>query len=393
MVQLVLWKVVSTINHTFLRDTQTKKNTKVSTKEWTKKTPIVSYMTTLKGHALTVTSAAITADNNRVISGSQDNTIKVWNLGSSQLERTLSGHTGTVNYLSVTPDGKHIVSAESKSVRIWNLQTGALIRKLENSGTISFVRTSQDGKTLVMDGGTQIEKGTTDVSDYSYSEEQKKYIISIFNLQTGTLKRQLVHDNSLTKVQMSLSGNILVSGDSSGTLNIWNLQSGTLQKTLIGHESKIQSIAISPDEKTIVSTEEYGQIKIWDLNSGKLKITFSGHNDSILYRVRTVIPNNNTLVSWSNQQIKIWNLQNGNLKHTIKNPKDFGEFYFTSFDAKSLLIEENNGIQIWDLLTGKLTSTLEVKEKIITFSPDAKIIATRIGDNRINIWRITYSNK
>ncbi|MCX7595845.1 MAG: hypothetical protein N2235_19195 [Fischerella sp.] len=81
----------------------------------------------------------------------------------------------------------------------------------------------------------------------------------------------------MTKVEMSQSDNMLVSGDNTGKLNIWNLRTGTLQKTLTGHESEIKSIAISPDEKTIVSTENDGQIKILDSISGKLKRTFSGY--------------------------------------------------------------------------------------------------------------------
>ncbi|MDJ0618110.1 MAG: WD40 repeat domain-containing protein [Calothrix sp. MO_192.B10] len=385
LVQLGLWKIVPMIDHIVLSDTKAEQNTT--------KSSTVSHITTLKGHALKVTSAAITADNNRIISGSEDNTIKVWNFRSSQLERTLSGHTGVVNYLSVTPDGKHIVSADSGSVRIWNLQTGALIRKLENSGTIRFVRTSKDGRTLVMDGGTQIEKIQYNKDGYIYSDERKKYLINVVNLKTGT-NRKLVHKNLLTQVKISSSGNILVTGDNEGKLNIWNLRSGKLQKKLIGHETEIKSIAISPDEKTIVSTEDNGQIKIWDLISGKMKITFTGHNYSHLYPVRIVIPNNNTLVSWNknNKAIKIWNLQNGNLKHTIKPLKDSREFYSITFNGKNIMTEEYSGIQIWDVLTGKLRNTLEIKDDILAFSPDGKTVATRIEDNNINIWRITSGN-
>ena len=298
-----------------------------------------------------------------------------------------------MNYLSITPDGKHLVSAGSQSVRIWNLQTGGLIRKLENSGKISFVRTSQDGKTLVMDGGVQIEKSTTDTSDYRYYDQRKKYLINVLNLPTATLKKQLVHDNSLTRVKISPSGNILVSGDETGKLNIWDLQSGRLQKMLTGHNSKIKSIAISPDEKTIVSTEDYGQIKIWDLISGKLKATFTGHDYSILYPVGIVILNNNTLVSWNEKNMKIWNLQTGNLKHTIKPVNYLRKFDFIFFDSKSLMIQEDSGIKTWDLLTGKLTNTFQIKDDILAFSPDGKIMATRIEDNNINIWKITSGNK
>ncbi|MCX7595844.1 MAG: hypothetical protein N2235_19190 [Fischerella sp.] len=171
-VQLLLWKGIPIISRTAH---------KYAPKlEVSRKTNILQ--TTLKGHALKVSSVAITADNKTVISGSEDNTIKIWNLGTGQLKRTLTDRTGVVNYLSVTPDGKYIVSAEDKSVRIWNLQTGALIRDIRNSdGKISFVKTTQDGKFIVIDGGTQIIKNTTttvnEYGSYPSESETTKYII------------------------------------------------------------------------------------------------------------------------------------------------------------------------------------------------------------------------
>jgi WD40 repeat protein len=392
VVQLVLWKGISIISPTANKNSDTQARSTVANSE--------IFPTTLKGHALEVSSAAIAADNNTVISGSVDNTIKIWNLRTGQLKRTLTGHTGVIDYLSVTPDGKYIVSAESKNVRIWNLLTGALIRELGNSGTISFVETSQDGKTLVIDGGTQIIK-IKPVSPYSIESEITKYIISIFNLKTGILKNQLVHDNLLTKIEMSHSGNILVSGDNTGKLNIWNLRNGTLEKTLTGHESKIKSIAISPDEKTIASTEYNGQIKIWDLISGKLKSTFTGHILSY-ESVGVLIPDNNTLMSWNvstNRDIKIWNLQTGELKYIFPTNQNSDldsnlDFVKISSDGNKLITKAKDNLQSWELATGQLKDTIKIQGDILAFSPDDNILATRAEDRTtINILRIPFGNK
>jgi WD40 repeat protein len=263
-VQLLLWKVIPTISYAPRKDVPIPKSSSISN----------ILQTTLKGHALKVSAIAITTDNSTVISGSEDNTIKIWDARIGQLKRTLTGHTGVVNYLSVSHDGKYIVSAEDKSARIWNLLTGTLVREIQNLGSkISFVETSQDGQTLVIDGGTQIIKKTETKFDGSTSypsvSEITKYIIAVYNLKTGTLKSQLAHDEILTQIKISPSGNILVSGEETGTLHIWDLKNGVLKRTLSGHGSKIQSIAISPDEKTIVSTDEDGQMKIWGFSFWK----------------------------------------------------------------------------------------------------------------------------
>ncbi len=393
LVQLLLWKGISIISPTANKNSDTQAPATLANSE--------ILQTTLKGHALAVSSAAITADNNTVISGSLDNTIKIWNLQTGQLKRTLTGHTGVVDYLSVTPDGKYIVSAESKNVRIWNLLTGALIRELGNSGEISFVETSQDGQTLVIDGGTQIVKSKP-ASPYSFEPDITKYLISVYNLKTGTLKNQLVHDNKLTKIEMSKSGNILVSGDKIGKLNIWNLRNGTLQKTLTGHASEIKSIAISPDEKTITSTEKNGQIKIWDLISGKLKSTFTGHNIQFYRSVGVLIPDNNTLLSWNastNRDVKMWNLQTGDLKSTFPKNRNSDldsnlDFIKISSDSKKLITKAKDNLQTWELATGELKNSIEIQRDILAFSPDDKILITRAEDQTtMKIWRIPFNNK
>jgi WD40 repeat protein len=398
VVQLLLWKGISIISPTANKNFDPQAASTVANAD--------ILQTTLKGHALEVSSVAITADNNTVISGSVDNTIKIWNLRTGQLKRTLTGHTGVVNYLSVTPDGKYIVSAESKNVRIWNLLTGALIRELGNSGEISFVKTSQDGQTLVIDGGTQIIKSKP---VDPYSTEITKYIISVYNLKTGTLKYELFHDKALSKVEMSKSDNILVSGDQTGKLNIWNLRNGTLQKILTGHESEIKSIAISPDEKTITSTDKDGKIKIWNLSSGKLKSTFTGHEIKSYgdVFVMALIPNNNTLVSWNKEEssslyqnnIKIWNLQTGELKYTIEPPRKENsysnntfDFVKVSSDGKNIITDSNSAIQTWELSTGQLKDTIGIEGDILAFSLNENILATGYYDT-INILRIPFGNK
>jgi WD40 repeat protein len=399
-VQLLLWKGVPIISHTPHKDSPIPESSTVSK----------ILQTTLKGHALKVSSVAITTDNNTVISGSEDNTIKIWDAKTGQLKRTLTGHTGVVNYLSVTPNRKYLVSAEDKNVKIWNLLTGALIRDIQNlNSKINFIKTSQDGQTLVMDGGTKIIKNTTvNLPGSTYPSETKqitKYIINVFDLQTGYLKNQLVHDNLLTQFEISRSSNILVSGDSTGKLNIWNLQTGTLQKTFTGHESEIKSIGISLDEKTIVSTDKDGKIKIWDLIYDKLKSTFTGHNVESYDVVTVLIPNNNTLVSWNKnilndiEDVKIWNLENGNLKYILNKPVeqtlsiDKFAYVTVSPDARNMITKKNKSIQMWELATGNLKDTIEIDGSILTFSPDTKILATLFEDNTINLWRIPANNK
>ena len=74
----------------------------------------------------------MTPDGRSVVSGSNDKTVRVWELESGRLLRTLKGHTSRVNSVSVTPDGQSIISgSDDKTVRVRELDSGRLLRTLE----------------------------------------------------------------------------------------------------------------------------------------------------------------------------------------------------------------------------------------------------------------------
>ena len=80
---------------------------------------------------------AVTADQKFVVSGSSDNTIKIWNLETGQEIRTLNGHKNYVRSVAVTADQKFVVSGSSdKTVKIWNLETGL---EIHSFSAINFI--------------------------------------------------------------------------------------------------------------------------------------------------------------------------------------------------------------------------------------------------------------
>jgi WD40 repeat protein len=61
----------------------------------------------LTGHDGAVLAVAVTQDGRRAVSGSNDRTVRLWDLKSGQILRTLTGHTDTISAVAVTPDGRH----------------------------------------------------------------------------------------------------------------------------------------------------------------------------------------------------------------------------------------------------------------------------------------------
>jgi WD40 repeat protein len=92
-----------------------------------------------------------------LVSGSFDKTIKVWNLHTGELKRTLEGHSHEVYCVAISPDGQTFVSGSlDKTLKVWNLHTGELKRTLEgHSHEVYCVAISPDGQTFV--GGSKGE--------------------------------------------------------------------------------------------------------------------------------------------------------------------------------------------------------------------------------------------
>ena len=103
---------------------------------------------TLEGHTGWVNSVAVTPDGKRAISASSDRTLRVWDLESGQSLAHAQGHKDRVNSVAVTPDGKRAISASSdRTLRVWDLEKGRLVRTLEGHlDVVNAVAVTPDGR-------------------------------------------------------------------------------------------------------------------------------------------------------------------------------------------------------------------------------------------------------
>src|SRR3990167_10611665 len=102
----------------------------------------------LCGHTDTVQALAVTADG-KVISGSADKTLKVWNLDTGQCLKTLQGHTSAVGALAVTADGKVISGSADKTLKVWNLDTGQCLKTLQgHTNVVAALTVIADGRVV-----------------------------------------------------------------------------------------------------------------------------------------------------------------------------------------------------------------------------------------------------
>lgn len=285
---------------------------------------------TLKSHSQPVWATAISANGQVLASGSQDNTIKVWNALTGQLQRTLLGHKDTVRSLAMSADGGTLASGSGDTtIKLWDLPTGKLIGTFSgHSSPVWSVAIAPDGKTLISaseDGSINIWNLSTGSSktiesahnsrifsialspdNQTFATGSKDKTIKLWQLPTGKLLRTINgHTNAVRTLAYSPDGKQLASGSWDTTIKLWNPQTGERLQTLEGHRDRVVALVFSHNGQQLASAGLEPTIKLWDAKSGKLMHKFAAHSDWVLSLA--AIPGSNNLISSSKDRtIKIW---------------------------------------------------------------------------------------
>ncbi|MBQ5892572.1 MAG: TIR domain-containing protein [Bacteroidales bacterium] len=288
---------------------------------------------TLEGHSDWVDSVAYSPDGKRIISGSGDKTVKIWNANTGQCLKTLKGHSRSVYSVAYSPDGTKIISGScDKTVKIWDANTGQCLKTLEGHlGWVYSVAYSPDGAKIVSGSGDKtikiwdtntgkclktLEGHSYGVFSVAYSPDGTKIIggsndetVKIWDANTGECLKTLEgHSKSVNSVAYSPNGTRIVSGSFDKTVKIWDANTGECLKTLEGHSNRVSSVSYSPDGRKIISGSFDKTVKIWNANTGQCLKTLEGHTSNV-YSV-AYSPDGKRIVSGSDDNtVKIWGVE------------------------------------------------------------------------------------
>ncbi|MFA6504928.1 MAG: caspase family protein [Treponemataceae bacterium] len=170
------------------------------------------------------------------------------------------GHSREVSALSVSHNGRLILSgSQDASVKLWDVDTGKLINSLsDNGGAIMWVAFGPDDSWFMT---------------YSYGSYRKR------ETATGRILKTI--DIMGWRSALSNDGRYLAAGMREGNIQIIDLQTGKVIRNLEGHKDLMGAVAFSPDGKTLLSGTEDRTIRLWDVGSGKTIKVFSPPPGSI----------------------------------------------------------------------------------------------------------------
>ncbi|HUD46303.1 MAG TPA: protein kinase [Candidatus Baltobacteraceae bacterium] len=328
---------------------------------------------TLKGHGLgvgwngtAVESVAFSPDGQRIATGSEDTTAKVWDAASGKELLTLKGHGAGVWSVAFSPDGQRIVTGSfDNTAKVWDAASGEELLTLKgHGGAGQCAAFSPDGQRIATDG----DDNTAKVWETASGKELL------------TLKG---HGGGIFSMAFSPDGQRIVTGSRDKTSKVWDAASGKELLTLKGHDGEVWSVAFSQDSKRIVTGSFDNTAKVWDAASGKELLTLKGHGG--LVSGVAFSPDGQRVVTCSwDHTAKVWDAASGTELPTLKGHSGLVYSVAFSSDGQRILTgSSDKTAKVWDAATSKELFTL--KGLAGAFSPDGRRIATS-EDNTAKVW-------
>jgi small GTP-binding protein len=254
----------------------------------------------LKGHEGPIYFVAMTADGRRAVSGSEDNTVRVWDLDAGECIATLEGHTAGVLGVAITADGRRAVSgSEDETVRVWDVEAGECIATLEGHfDTVWTVAITADGRRVVL--GSEDE--TVQVWDVEASE-----CIATFE----------AHADPLQGVAITADGRRVVSCSDDETVRVWDVEVGECIATLKGHTQGVLGVAITPDGWRAVSGSRDMTVRVWDVEANKCLATLEGHT-RVIWAVAITADGRRVVSGSEDKTVRVWDVEAGECIATLK---------------------------------------------------------------------------
>lgn len=317
---------------------------------------------TLKTHSNWVLAVAFDVKGETLISGHQDGQIRLWHRATGSRLKLLKGHTSPVSALAVLPQEiestrsnclstdyrtssefhSQLVASGSddRTLKIWDIKRGECLRTLRgHQGWVQSIAVSPEGSTLA--------SGSHD------------HTVKLWDWRSGECLHTLEgHIHRVKTVAFSPQGSLLASGSDDHTVKLWEVQTGVCLQTLTGHQDWVMATTFNPSGEVLASASGDHTIKLWDVWTGECLQTLTGHS----HRVRSVVFSaDGTLLASSSDDhtIKLWEVKTGTCLRTLVGHQ--GTVWSVAFSQDGRMLasgSEDESLRLWQVETGECLQLL-----------------------------------
>jgi serine/threonine protein kinase len=297
--------------------------------------PLGTLLYTYRGHSDYVHAVAWSSDGTRIASGSDDQTVQVWDAADGSNVFTYRGHSDAVETVAWSHDDKHIASAgNDQTVQVWDAVDGEHVFTYRgHTDLVDAVVWSPDS--------AHIASGSWDRT------------VQVWDAANGgNVFTYRGHSGMVTAVAWSPDGTRIASGSDDQTVQVWDAANGGNVFTYRGHSGMVTAVAWSPDGTRIASASNDQTVQVWDAADGGHVYTYRGHSDPYFGVLA---------LAWSPDGTRI---ASGCWDKTV---------------------------QVWDAGDGSHVFTYRGHTKLVTavaWSPDGTRIASGSSDHTVQVWGV-----
>jgi WD40 repeat protein/class 3 adenylate cyclase len=327
-------------------------------------------------------SISLSPDGTRIATGGFDSTAKIWDARTQQLLFSLTMDSKDVYDAEWSPDGKLLAASGTTNVIIWDTDTGKPVRTLPGS----FV-----GHTV----GNFLGVGRVD-----YSPDGTRLAVAnqdgtpkVWDLATGKVVLSLVgHTEICWPIKYSSDGKLLATGGHDGLVKIWDAQGGRELHSF--HDpGNVYGVSFSPDGTRIVAVDDSGYMTIWDLASGNMLLNLTNPASGGFSSVQFLTDGSGVITTSYDGTARIWDAATGSQRLLLAGHTGTVLDAALSPDGRFLVTAAvDDTFKTWDLGPSREVYTYDLLPAAVgrvAFSPDGRYLAAAAMDGKdgfVRIW-------
>jgi F-box and WD-40 domain protein CDC4 len=319
----------------------------------------------IRGHGQDVVTC-LQFDDDRIVTGSDDHTISVYDTKTGRLRTRFRGHEGGVWALKYYNKNTLISGSTDKTVRVWDIEKEkcthifyghtSTVRCLDVIEPAKVVD-PETGNTVVAPKFPIIVTGSRDATLRMWrlpGPNDPKYLPRTIEEQRNDpffIQSLRGHSNSVRAI--SGYGDTVVSGSYDTTVRVWTISTGECKWQLTGHQQRVYSAVIDHKRDRCVSGSMDWLVKVWCIKTGSLLYTLEGHTSL----VGLLDLKQSTLVSAAaDSTLRVWDPENGKSLHQLQGHQ--GAITCFQHDENKVVSGSERTLKLWNIKNGRLIKDL-----------------------------------
>lgn len=333
-----------------------------------------------EGHVDSVTCVAVLPDGRHALSGSRDNTLRLWNIESGTALRRLEGHGDWVTCTATLSDGQRAVSgSKDGTLRLWDIESSTELRRFErHDDWVNCLAALPDGRHVL--------SGSDDKT------------LRLWDIASGAELRRLEEQASVLCVSVLADGRRVLSGSDDRIVRLRDIESGIELQRFEGHEGWVTGIAVLPDGRRALSASDDNSLRLWDLGSGAELRCFGDRvgedepPENEVIGVTALVGARRAFSASHDNSLRLWDIDS----RLSPRPAEAHEGWVMDMallaDGRRVLTgAQDTTLRLWDIASGAELWRFEAHESGVTavaMLPDGRHAVSASYDGTLSLWEV-----